>query len=88
MPTATRSPEERGILLLRPVQAAYRRGQFTLASCSSEHYELQSSLSGSGLAPISGDAEHVEADAVRWPDSPWGRIRWEWCGPWPQPSTA
>ena len=69
MPTATRSPEEqREVLLLRLAQAAYRRGQFTLASGrSSEDYVncKPVSLSGSGLALISAAMlEHVEADAA------------------------
>lgn len=69
MPTATRSPEEqREVLLLRLAQAAYRRGQFTLASGrSSEHYVncKPVSLSGSGLALISaGMLAHVEESAV------------------------
>ena len=69
MPTATRSIEDpRAVLLLRLAQAAYRRGQFTLASGrSSEHYVncKPVSLSGSGLALISAAMlEHVEADAV------------------------
>ena len=69
MPTATRSIEDpRAVLLLRLAKAAYRRGQFTLASGrSSEHYVncKPVSLSGSGLALISAAMlEHVEADAV------------------------
>ena len=69
MPTATRSIEDpRAVLLLQLAQAAYRRGQFTLASGrSSEHYVncKPVSLSGSGLALISAAMlEHVEADAV------------------------
>jgi len=69
MSTATRSSEDpREVLLLRLARAAYRRGQFTLASGrSSEHYVncKPVSLSGSGLALISAAMlEHVEAGAT------------------------
>ena len=69
MSTATRTTEDpREVLLQRLAQAAYRRGQFTLASGrSSEHYVncKPVSLSGSGLALISAAMlDHVEADAA------------------------
>ena len=69
MSTATRTTEDpREVLLQRLAQAAYRRGQFTLASGrQSEHYVncKPVSLSGSGLALISaGMLAHVEDSAV------------------------
>ena len=69
MPTMQRTPEEQRQTLLRHLaRAAYRRGQFTLASGrQSEHYVncKPVSLSGSGLALISsGILNHVDDQAV------------------------